>query len=1022
MESTRLQEPDELEIAKEHDTDKAAESETDKEGDSTDSGSEDEEEHEHDVKVQFERIIAGFREGKLNTKTITSNQDEYNYLDQKTNDHNPRNLLHMIVEAGRDSASALKPLVEHVIKHHCHLMKETDSAGTTPLQAAIIGGITKLVEYMCDAYNAKGDIDVVLALVDSENNNCLHKAMLSKHKYARRIALKLIKRVRNTKTLEAQNNEFKTPLHIAVEWERCTESQMDVVRALVNACDAALNVNVGADIEPCRLSVYRYHEKTRQAAKKAEAGAKDTREERSGNRSSDKTVTSSRNAKESSKSVPGGQQVPKAPDQVRPVPTYQLNRSKEQPQSRHKDPVAEQQDLPMKGIQRQPTRLDTTTASESKPGGKLSVAMSPAVSKAPASGTNKTSKHKEVVTEATANAIRDFLKLYYMGTQEDHESIVSFLYGPVQEKELYWSLADGPPNISLQRLQKMSYVNFEDTLKYVLLPNIRIDKPPAAVSKFLSRSTAKDTGKGRDDYTVIFEWLRNKGVKRIFNLYIDDSEQPSHSDETIEKALQGIEVLKVWDWQRTDLSSEVIAKAAPNVSQVNLYWSGNNAVLRSWSESEGLNQLKKLDTVVLYTTQGLETRAREKRNLDAFCARLKYNRSLLIESIESKQSNDSKNQEPLPPTIKVQRDASPLKKTELGEGLTAAQEQQKDQHKWLTCMDEFATFIQNVDLDTSRLNGVEPRPIVVALIDDGLDINEQSVVDKVIGGRSFRNQNNLNAPYWATSGFHGTVMASLICRVCPMVQLYVLRLDEYSAKEQGKRQITAKSAEKAVRAAIDRGVDIISMSWTIEKTVDNEADIRKLEISLDEAAKKNILLFCSANDQATDANGSHPAANPTRFKIGAATAWGTAWRWTRASHVDFIFPGDRVIKDRPGNVPFEKCSLVSGSSVATALAAGLAALVLYCVQFSVYHRNATNQQGKGVTMEDFQAMKTRDRMAEAFHAIYTTRDSDNKYIEVWNTFETAPREGEGKDKDTKREIIVTVANKLISRRKLVFRS
>jgi hypothetical protein len=207
---------------------------------------------------------------------------------------------------------------------------------------------------------------------------------------------------------------------------------MDVVRALVNACDAALNVNVGADIEPYRLSVYRYHEKTRQAAKKAEAEAKDTREERSSNRSSDKTITSSRNAKESSKSVPGGQQVPKAPDQVRPVPTHQLNRSKEQPQSRHKDPATEQQDLPMKGIQRQPTRLDIMN--ESKPGGKISVAMSPAVFKAPVSGTNKTSKHKEMVTEATANAIRDFLKLYYMGTQEDHESIVSFLYGPVQGK------------------------------------------------------------------------------------------------------------------------------------------------------------------------------------------------------------------------------------------------------------------------------------------------------------------------------------------------------------------------------------------------------------------------------------------------------------------------------------------------------------------------------------------------------------------------------------------------------------
>lgn len=171
------------------------------------------------------------------------------------------------------------------------------------------------------------------------------------------------------------------------------------------------------------------------------------------------------------------------------------------------------------------------------------------------------------------------------------------------EKELYWSLADGPPVVSLQRLERMKYVNFEDTLKYVLLPSIRVAKPPAATSKFLAKPAAKDVGKGRDDYTVIFDWLRRKGVKRIFNLYIDDREEPSHSDETIEKALQGIEVLKVWDWQRSDLSSEVIAKAAPNVSEVNLYWGGNNAILRSWSESEGLNQLKKLDTVVLYENQ-----------------------------------------------------------------------------------------------------------------------------------------------------------------------------------------------------------------------------------------------------------------------------------------------------------------------------------------------------------------------------------------------------------------------------------
>lgn len=194
--------------------------------------------------------------------------------------------------------------------------------------------------------------------------------------------------------------------------------------------------------------------------------------------------------------------------------------------------------------------------------------------------------------------------------------------------------------------------------------------------------------------------------------------------------------------------------------------------------------------------QGLESRSREIGNLRAFSERLLNNRSMLIQSFENRKSKDADNSEKPPPQINIERDALPEKKVETGEMLVASQEQRKDHHKWLTCMDEFATFVQNIQLDTSRSSGLKPRPITVALIDDGFDMNEQSVVDKVIGGRSFCNQNNLNAPYWATSGFHGTVMASLICRVCPKVQLYILRLDEHKSKEQGQRQITAKSAEK----------------------------------------------------------------------------------------------------------------------------------------------------------------------------------------------------------------------------------
>ena len=37
--------------------------------------------------------------------------------------------------------------------------------------------------------------------------------------------------------------------------------------------------------------------------------------------------------------------------------------------------------------------------------------------------------------------------------------------------------------------------------------------------------------------------------------------------------------------------------------EVHLWWSGNNAILRSWSEPEGLARIKKLDTIHLYETE-----------------------------------------------------------------------------------------------------------------------------------------------------------------------------------------------------------------------------------------------------------------------------------------------------------------------------------------------------------------------------------------------------------------------------------
>jgi hypothetical protein len=58
------------------------------------------------------------------------------------------------------------------------------------------------------------------------------------------------------------------------------------------------------------------------------------------------------------------------------------------------------------------------------------------------------------------------------------------------------------------------------------------------------------------------------------------------------------------DWRKLDMSIDVILFAAPNVVHVNLYWSGNWAVLSGWACPNGVPRLyresgNKLKTVTL---------------------------------------------------------------------------------------------------------------------------------------------------------------------------------------------------------------------------------------------------------------------------------------------------------------------------------------------------------------------------------------------------------------------------------------
>jgi hypothetical protein len=145
---------------------------------------------------------------------------------------------------------------------------------------------------------------------------------------------------------------------------------------------------------------------------------------------------------------------------------------------------------------------------------------------------------------------------------------------------------------------------YSPTLKLVALPRVRI------------REETKGKSEKYTDQLFFLHWLRKKHVKKILKLIVDDSCKP-HNDEDIEKVLLGASApvssfdVEILDWRKTDLCPMTIKTAAPHVRELHLQWSGNNSVLRGWSEPQGLPSIRSLEAIYL--------RYRLVRNSFFFC-------------------------------------------------------------------------------------------------------------------------------------------------------------------------------------------------------------------------------------------------------------------------------------------------------------------------------------------------------------------------------------------------------------------
>lgn len=122
------------------------------------------------------------------------------------------------------------------------------------------------------------------------------------------------------------------------------------------------------------------------------------------------------------------------------------------------------------------------------------------------------------------------------------------------------------------------------------------------------------------------------------------------------------------------------------------------------------------------------------------------------------------------------------------------------------------------------------------------------------------------------------------------------------------------------------------MSWTIEgaEAFQESKDLSSLEAAISTAETNQILMFCAASDQGSNATENcYPGKWNKCIKVGAATAVGDKCTWVPSGQYEYLFPGkDIPFKLRvPGGFSTVQ---ESGSSLATALASGLAGLLLCC--------------------------------------------------------------------------------------------
>ncbi|KAL4905616.1 hypothetical protein BDW74DRAFT_185133 [Aspergillus multicolor] len=580
--------------------------------------------------------------------------------------------------------------------------------------------------------------------------------------------------------------------------------------------------------------------------------------------------------------------------------------------------------------------------------------------------------------EYWSEQIRQELKLHCLRTR-NISLATRFLYGANKEGiQLYFNYSGLPTEEAdpVTFYDNFKATRFDEVLQFVEFPAIHLKKKRTFhAAKQFDNIEAYSKPRLRD--------LKDKKMKHIINLVVHDIVDP-HDDDIIEACLSGFRI-DVLDWRKPDLDPEMLCRACPDVKVLHLRWGGNNAILRAWGESEGLRTLKTLEQIYLYYD---ETSERSRTKIERFAARdgfempestsgldrtndsAENSKSVAVLTTSESKADDGSTISSPATRIRVSIGKSQAHETLQGAGATNSVVAVPDQpkvtvHKWLESIDSFNEQLKTL-MAAIRTSSHREDEIKVALLDDGVDFCEKEFRERIMHGKSFAyyDADKQREKQWYVSELgHGTVMAHMILRVCPMAKIYPIRLDTFRNPKKSHVEPRLSSAIQAIEAAVQNDVHMISMSWTVPQPTD--AEKFAFDKALSKAEQKGILMLCSSPDEGQYSGEHYPTAwGPHKFfRIGASQADRNPYSRVLVKQVDYLFPGVDVVRTNKRDIKLRILEDNIGST-------------------------GSSNQSDGLDYTDVKKLQDIKAMKQAFQKLGAGRDSNDEFVEIWSVLET----------------------------------